>query len=188
LFQQGKFIHVPTIFGDDTNGGTIFTPRNTSNISGSDIFLRDQFPTLTLAQLAQINAFYPKTNDSFPKSGPYWRQVSNAYGEIRYMCPGLYCSNIYTNVSSYKSWNYRYNVEDPETMAAGYGVPHTIEVNAIWGPENVGGGAPASYNTTNAGIIPVIQGYWTSFVRALDPNTFRAEGSPVWEEWDPKTW
>jgi len=155
LFAEGKFIKVPTIFGkplsftsnpiiltttgDDTNGGTIFTPKNTSNISQSDVFLKDQFPALTLTQLTKINSLYPKTNDTFPNSGPYWRQVSNAYQEIRYTCPGLNCSAVYTNASA-RSWNYRYNVEDPTQIAEGLGVPHTIEVNAIWGPENIFGG------------------------------------------------
>ena len=89
-FNSGAFIRVPAIFGDDTNGGTIFTPKNTSNISGSDIFLQDQLPYLTLQDLATINSLYPKTNETYPNSGPYWRQVSNAYGEMRYRCPGLF--------------------------------------------------------------------------------------------------
>lgn len=188
LFQQGKFIQVPTIFGDDTNGGIIFTPKKTSNISQSDTFLRDQFPALSLADLSFINANYPEGNHSFPNSGPYWRQVSNAYGEIRYMCPGLYCSDAYANVTNLPSWNYRYNVEDPTQVAEGLGVPHTVEVNAIWGPSNVNGGALASYNTTNANIVPVIQGYWTSFIRSLDPNTYRHPGSPIWEAWVSDKW
>ena len=29
-----------------------------------------------------------------------------------------------------------------------------------------------------------MQGYWTSFARSLDPNTFRAEGTPEWEPFD----
>ena len=66
----------------------------------------------------------------------------------------------------------------------GLGVTHTVEVNAIWGPECcVGGGAPDSYNSTgvNANIVPVIQGYWTSFIRSFNPNTYRAAGTPMWE-------
>lgn len=26
-----------------------------------------------------------------------------------------------------------------------------------------------------------MQGYWTSFIRAHDPNTYRFPGTPVWE-------
>lgn len=73
-----------------------------------------------------------------------------------------------------------YNVTDPAELAAGLGVPHTIELNAIWGPDNTNGNAPASYRTTNAPIIPIMQGYWTSFIRTFNPNTFRAPGSPEW--------
>lgn len=74
-----------------------------------------------------------------------------------------------------------YNVTDPKEVADGEGVPHTIELAAIWGLAN---GGPASYNTSlNAPIIPVIQGYWTSFIRTLDPNALRAEGTPEWLPW-----
>lgn len=76
-----------------------------------------------------------------------------------------------------------WNVLDPTLEAEGYGVTHTIEVNAIWGPNNVNGGAPSSYSTTNAPIVPVVQGYWTSFIRSFDPNTYRVPNTPVWEAW-----
>lgn len=181
-FATGAFVKVPVIFGDDNNGGTIFTPQNTSNYAESDWFLQTQFPYLTLSQLATINSLYPEVGPTYPKAGTFWRQISNAYGEMRYLCPGLFCSSAYSN-ASLPSWNYRYNVEDPTQVAEGYGVPHTVELNAIWGPEYVGGGAPASYNTTNADVVPIIQGYWTSFIRTLDPNTYRSAGTPKWEEW-----
>ena len=63
--------------------------------------------------------------------------------------------------------------------------PHTVEVNAIWGPDYVTGTPPASYysNGTNANIVPVVQGYWTSFIRSFDPNVYRAPGTPTWEQW-----
>ena len=62
---------------------------------------------------------------------------------------------------------------------------HTVEINAIWGPENVNDGAPASYEQggVNHPIVPVVQGYWTSFIRCFDPNTHRVPGTPVWDAW-----
>jgi hypothetical protein len=141
-FTSGKFVHVPAIYGDDTNEvgkvyidqrtsltsqGTVFTPQNTSSIGESDTFIRDQFPALTLAQLARINEYYPvEGTPTFPNSGRYWRQVSNAYGEIRYICPGIYISRIYAK-EKVPVYNYRWNVEDPDQIAQGLGVPHTIE-------------------------------------------------------------
>jgi carboxylesterase type B len=145
-------------------------------------FLKDQFPDLTDAQLAQIDAFYPKAQQ-FPDSGEYWRAASNAYGQMRYMCPGLYISSAFSNALT-PSWAYRYNVEDPIEMAEGLGVPHTIETNAIWGPANTNGAAPASYSTSfNRNIVPLMQGYWTSFIRSYNPNTYRMKGSPQWDQW-----
>jgi len=188
-FTQGKFIHVPSIFGDDTNGGTVFAPRHTNTTGDSSTFLHDQFPYLTLSQLRHINTLYPITsptnNLTFPNSGPYWRQLSNAYGDMRYLCPGLSISTSLSRHHVPKNWNYQYNVADPAQIAQGLGVPHTVEVNAIWGPENVNGGAPLSYypNGTNADVPAIMQGYWTSFVRAHDPNTYRLPGTPRWEKW-----
>jgi carboxylesterase type B len=149
-------------------------------------FLQTQFPFLTNDHLARIDKLYPEA-EQYPNSGRYWRSVSDAYGQMRYMCPSMYINAAYAKYSI-PSWHYRYNVEDPDSMASGYGVSHTIEVNAIFGPDNVNGGAPASYSTSNRNAIPLMQGYWTSFIRTYDPNVFRMQGSPRWEQWGAKWW
>ncbi|KAM0316902.1 hypothetical protein ACHAPQ_011180 [Fusarium lateritium] len=185
LFEQGKFIKVPLITGDDTNGGTYFAPRDTSTLAQSDEFIKAQFPFLTLEQLGKINDLYPNQNDTCPNTGCYWRQASDAYGDMRYKCSSLYISNALTTHGVPKSWNYLYNVEDPAQIADGLGVPHTVEIQAILGPET---GAPASYlnGGKNAAVVPVIQGYWTSFIRSLDPNKYRHKSAVKWEAWTEK--
>lgn len=183
MFAQGKFQKMPVIFGDDTNGGTVFVPRATANLSQSDQFLKNQFPYLTLSQLTQINAMYPVSEQpQFNNTGYYYRQVAKAYGDMRYTCPGIYIGAQYQTYGVPQAWNYLWNVSDPTLAATGYGVTHTSEVHAIFGPESTNGGAPASYYSgqVNAAIVPVIQGYWSSFVRAYDPNTYRLPGSPMW--------
>jgi carboxylesterase type B len=180
---------IPVIFGDDTNEGTVFTPKTTSSVAQADLFLLDQFPTYTTTELSTINSLYMSSPDAvtYPSAGSYWRVLSNAYGEIRYICPGIYISSAYHNHSETRSWNYHYAVLDEAAITSGYGTQHTIEINAIWGPGYVGGGsAPASYysNGSNADIVPLMQGYWASFIRAYDPNTYRAEGAPEWAPWD----
>ncbi|KAJ5675840.1 Carboxylesterase type B [Penicillium macrosclerotiorum] len=184
LFHQGKFIKVPVIFGDDTNEGTIFVPRNTSSVNAADQFIKNQFPRITKTHLTKINSMYLTADQtrSFPNAGPYWRPASNGYGEIRYICPGVDMSSVYA-AAGVPSWNYHYAVVDPSSEAEGTGTSHTVEVNAIWGPSHVSGVPPSSYWTTNAGIVPVMQGYWTSFVRSLNPNTHRYASSPEWKTW-----
>ncbi|GLB03502.1 hypothetical protein AtubIFM57258_008086 [Aspergillus tubingensis] len=185
LFQQGKFIKVPVIFGDDTNEGTIFVPKTTSTVGEADTFIQDQFPNINFTHLTKLNNWYLNENQTreFPNSSPYWRPASTAYGEIRYICPGIYMSSVFSG-AGVNSWNYHYAVQDPAAEASGRGVSHTVEENAIWGPQYVSGTPPASYFTTNAGIVPVMQGYWTSFIRVFDPNPLRYPGSPEWETWN----
>jgi len=119
-YAQGAFVKVPAIAGDDTNEGTIFTPMNASNISDSDTFIQAQFPSISLAQLRMWNELYPVVGTpSFPDSGRYWRQVSNGYGEMRYICPGIFISGVFANMSLNQNWNYRWNVIDPPSAASG---------------------------------------------------------------------
>lgn len=101
---------------------------------------------------------------------------------MRYMCPGISLTAHYQAYGVSTAWNYLWNVTDPVQDAAGYGVEHTIELNAIFGPSNTNGGAPASYypGQLNGAIVPVIQGYWASFIRSYNPNTYRVAGSPEW--------
>ncbi|CAI7612081.1 unnamed protein product [Penicillium glandicola] len=184
LFHDGKFVKVPVIFGDDTNEGTKFVPKSTSSVDAADTFLQNQFPSMKQAHLTKINSMYltEDQTETFPSAGPYWRPASTAYGEIRYICPGIDMSSIYA-AAGVPSWNYHYAVQDTANENSGVGTFHTVELNAIWGPTNTGGGAPASYYNTNADIVPVMQGYWTSFITSLDPNTKRLPSSPKWETW-----
>ena len=185
-FDDGAFLGVPAVFGDDTNGGTIFTPKGTDTLEQSDAYLIDQYPALESSDLDHIHDLYPRTTDSFPDAGSYWRQLSNVYGDMRYMCPSLFLSDALHFYNS-SSWTYRYNVQIPNMMSQGYGVPHVAEQHALWAPVRLGGKKNEkeweSYTTFNKNIVPVLQGYWTSFIRTYDPNTLRHPGSPVWEDW-----
>lgn len=185
-YAQGKFIKVPAIYGDDTDEGTLFAPKSTSSYSQTSTFIQSQFPSLTLLQLGTINSLFPVTDQPpccFNNTGPFFRQAADAYGSLRYICPGIRVSSI-LSANSIPSYNYRWNVIDPADAAEGLGVTHTIEVQAIFGPENTQGGGPESYlpGGVNAAIVPEVQGYWTSFIRTTgDPNEMRREGSPRWE-------
>lgn len=118
-YAEGKFVKVPAIAGDDTNEGTIFTNMSTASIAQSDIFIQAQFPTISLAQLRMWNELYPvRGTPQFPDAGRYWREVSKGYGEMRYICPGIYISGVQANMNV-MNWNYRWNVIDPEAAKSG---------------------------------------------------------------------
>ncbi|KAL4752663.1 hypothetical protein BDW72DRAFT_61178 [Aspergillus terricola var. indicus] len=191
LFQQGKFIQVPVIFGDVTNEGTKFVPEDLVSDTATYVWLQAQWPALTPKHFSRIHEYYLQDVNStrpFPNATRYWRPVSDAYGEIRYVCPGIALNAAYAD-AGVPNWNYHYAVQDPENEASGLGVYHVVELNAIWGPDNIWWSdtisqpPPDSYYTFNAPIIPVMQGYWTSFIRSFDPNKHRYRGSPRWETW-----
>ncbi|KAK3950103.1 Alpha/Beta hydrolase protein [Pseudoneurospora amorphoporcata] len=193
-FQNGKFTrNMPVIFGDDTNGGAGFAPSRISSLRDSNQFIKDNFPAITLAQLDTLNKLYPNPHASTCPSMGCWRgQAGNVYGEMRYMCPGLYLNDAFDNYNDHyqkgtSSWAYRWNVEDKDQMAAGLGVPHIVELNALFGPTNMyyTGQVPKSYwpGMTNAAAVQVIQGYWVSFIKTFDPNTLRWGGSAEWKAW-----
>ncbi|KAF2157154.1 alpha/beta-hydrolase [Myriangium duriaei CBS 260.36] len=192
-FSRADIILLPSIWGDSTNEGTIFAPKKTNSLADSDTFLKNQYPTITNTELNTINSLYPVA-EQFPNAGSYWRQLANAYGEVRYICPGIYIPtkllNLYSGWVKPAVWNYHWNVIDPTDAASGKGVRHTVELTAIFGPEYVTDAVPASYRPggVNAPLVPVIQKYWTNFVRALDPNAYPIPAlngvpSPAWGNW-----
>ena len=83
--------------------------------------------------------------------------------------------------SPYTVWNYRYNVVDAQNIAAGIGIQHIAEAPAIFGVDSNINGSWASYKTYNSNMVPVMMDYWLSFIRSLDPNTFKSLLAPVWQ-------
>lgn len=50
---------------------------------------------------------------------------------------------------------------------------HTIEIAAIFGMD--------WGDTANANIVPAVMNYWISFIRSLNPNTYKYASAPQWE-------
>ncbi|KAF2467343.1 triacylglycerol lipase-like protein [Lindgomyces ingoldianus] len=184
-FEKGDYAKVPTIFGSCTDEGTKNAPQTTDTLSDAHAFFLNQCPSLSNSSLTVLDEMYilNHTAPVFPSSGKLWIQASNAIGDFRSHC----VDNFYQSVlarDGMPTWNYRYGVIDPDQEAKGFGAYHTVELYAVWGPNNTDGNPPKSYLTSNAGIVPVVRSYWTSFIRHLDPNVGRMRGTPVWEQWD----
>ncbi|EFR01911.1 cholinesterase [Nannizzia gypsea CBS 118893] len=182
LFNQGKYIDVPTVMGSDSNEGTIFAPHNTSTLEESDRWLARQFPALKTNHFEKLHELYPKPQVQYQGAGMYWSQLSQLYGEMRYVCPAMAICRTMSDSLEINKWSYEYHAQDHRFTKNGYGATHTVELNAIFGPAFLGRKPAPSYNTPENGlIVPIVQGYWTSFIRTLDPNKHRVAGSPEWK-------
>lgn len=180
-FESGRFVPVPLLVGDVTDEGTVFV-SNASSPAEVSSFLKANYPNLSAEQLDMINEAYPLM-DPLPQHAAYFPSLAAAYGETTFTCPGNALAGAMARfLGADQVWNYRFNVQDPDNIAAGLGVPHVMESTAIFGPGNAGGFAQ-SYLTTNAAIVPVTMMYVISFIRSLNPNTYKLDSAPTWEAW-----
>jgi carboxylesterase type B len=158
--RAGKFVKVPTIFGDTTNEGIIFTPKNIMTMPSAQQFVADQFPGINWREIRKAWSAPNAASDA------QWRQIaSDVYGHIRYNCPTLNISSTYAEKSEFPTWTYRWNVGSAS---------HVGELLPIW-------------NNASSAAGVFIQAYWASFIRSYDPNKhvadylFAAGGKPATE-------
>ncbi|KAK3994922.1 lipase 1 [Cladorrhinum sp. PSN332] len=186
MFEAGKFIQVPMVFGTANNEGSVFA-TDAATRSEMATFFGNNYPLLTQSDIESIFSRYPQL-PSVPAHFTWFPTTSQAYGDATFICPQ---TNVLNSLSRSQSssnsslYAYRFNVHDDENKAAGLGVPHLFDAAAIFGPDNVeGAGHKASYKTYNAKVVERMMAYYISFVRALDPNRYRLSGTPEWETWN----
>jgi acetylcholinesterase len=189
MLEEGRVARVPVMVGDDTDEGTAFgfSPNATTSEEFLQ-FIQANYPHLNDTELQLIKEAYPP-GKVFPLHALFFTPSEEAYGEATFICPGVELTkSIASFVSPEEVWNYRYNVYDPTDEFAGLGVPHVSEEPAIWGPGNSGPcDDPCSYRNLNAPIVPIMMNYWISFIRTLNPNTFKAPSALEWEPWGTGT-
>lgn len=182
-FDKGDYLKIPTIFGSCQDEGTKGPPQTTDTLNDYHAYVLDQCPSLSNHSLQVLDRLYVlnKSEPVFPNSGRLWRQASNTIGDARSHCVDKYYQDAIARDGG-KTWSYRYAVIDPTLEAQGIGAYHTIELYAVWGPNNTDGNPPKSYvpGRENEHIVDVVRSYWTSFVKYLDPNKARLAGTPEW--------
>jgi carboxylesterase type B len=183
--EKGQWTNVPTIFGCTQDEGTDFVPKSLNSTDEIKMVLKSIVPSLSASSLQLLVDIYVNNASEpvFPGAGKYWRNAANIYGEIGFECVDR-LFQLAISKQKGKTWKYRYGVKDPEREATGEGTSHGTEKYAVWGVNNTDDNPPKSYLTTNAGILPVVQRYWISFINHLDPNKGRLEGTAKWPTWD----
>lgn len=191
-----------------SNEGTPDFISNQSATTDADLIkhFKDQVPSVTEAQLQTLLEAYPASlnemsffsrdvsakNATLRKgSGVQWQRDAAIMQELKQQCVSAFFSDMNSVQGNTANYHYRYNVLDttPGGQAdQGLFTPHTNELYAIWGKNNTDGGDPKclSISAAEGGCsegVSITQSYWISFIRSLDPNTFRAADAPVWETW-----
>ena len=102
------------MYRDDTDEGTLFTTVNISSVEEMNSYLLDNFPDLNDTSLETIDGLYPK-GEQFADHGEYYSATASAYGDLRYICPGIYVSDSLLQYNKpTKNWLYRYVITIPK--------------------------------------------------------------------------
>ncbi|MBW0545653.1 hypothetical protein O181_085368 [Austropuccinia psidii MF-1] len=211
MFEQGKFQKIPVIYGYTTNEATPSYISNTSATTDADIeeHLRKAVgPSITDQEVATMMKAYPPSlsNVSFfaqdvrphanatvwKGKGSQWQRDVAMLTELKLHCVGAFFSDMFAAAGQTANFAYRYNVLDGTPgglVDQGLFAPHASELHAIWGhnntdgndPKCLGPGVPEALSCAQGARL--VQHYWISFVRSLNPNTFRPNGSPEWKHW-----
>ena len=189
LLADGKFIQVPLLLGNVNDEGSLFAPNATDSGEINDFFANN-YPLLTADEVSSILTEYLYLEDTdTPMHGQFFALAQTAYGESTFICPSNNLASVYASVltpyasanNSAPVWNYRYAVLSAANAAAGTGTTHAYQVPAYWGPGNPDYYNNPDYAEANAITIPLVSGYWTSFVKTYDVNAQAATGAPTWE-------
>lgn len=206
--EFGRFQKIPVIYGSTSNEGTPSFLSNHSAAEDADIErrIRNRFRTINDAEVQAMLTAYPaslnnisffgrdvssKNDTARLGKGIQWQRDAGLMSELAIQCLATFFSDMHAAQGNSANYHYRYNILDttPGGLAEqGLFTPHTNELYAVWGPGNTDGNDPKCLRlaTAEGGCATgkdIVQAYWISFVRTLDPNTYRLPGTPEWETW-----
>jgi hypothetical protein len=181
------------IIGSSHSEGTIFAPpaNTTADI---DAFMKLQFPALTHADLDRANRLYNSTPRTYPgvnvTESPLFYTAAAMFGDVSLACPTLQFASILSE-SNVDVYYLRDNIVDPVMLAAGYIVPHTWELQAVWGPEYatnyvaLPGANSYDVGGSNRNAVAEVQDLWIRFATSdgslRDKSYGNATKTPVWD-------
>lgn len=165
--KKGHYVKVPSIFGDTTNEGWVFTPKSITSQHKAAEFVANQFVNLDRQEQKRIKMAWQGPPDI--SRDVRWRNVaSDIYGHIRYTCGTLNITAASADNGSFPVYQYRWDVGNAW---------HVGEIGSIW-----------NNGTSASGVF--MQGYFASFIRSYDPNKHvvdleigsTSRTSPTWEQ------
>ncbi|KAJ7089381.1 Alpha/Beta hydrolase protein [Mycena epipterygia] len=166
--RQGKFIHVPVLFGSNTNEGTHWSAElhnpaaNTSEPDATEDtvynFLTGQWPGLTRKMFDIAIGLHPASDFA-----NFSLQGQQFYGEMRFICTALLIGGTFHDAGVPA---FGYHWDNPIL-----GSDHASELQMFY---NIG----EVFDPLNAQLAAAMRAYWMSF--ATD-GVLQAAGAPVWE-------
>ncbi|KAF8128703.1 Alpha/Beta hydrolase protein [Boletus edulis] len=169
-FQLGQFSHVPLIVGSTSN-------ETLSGGTDISVALKEFFPALTGTDIQEFVALYPLSDYDSPS-----QQFQVATGEPDVICGREAMGGPASLFSG--TWTYRYNTPNP--TSGSNVVAHAAENWMMFDGINTGFNGTGTFTQQTPAEVAFASeliGYWLSFVRSGNPNTYKLGMSPTWEEY-----
>jgi acetylcholinesterase len=193
LLRQGKFSRERSlIIGSSHSEGTLFAPQ-ANNTADIHAFLKQQFPKLTNSDIQDALSHYSTVPTTIPgvnaSNSALFFEAAEIYGDASFNCPTQHFAAALSE-ADVDVYYLRNHIVDPIEFAAGYLVPHTWEVQAVWGPEYAINyvALPGATSYNNGGInrqaVSEVQNFWIQFAKSGgDPNhPTTAEDTLIWHQ------
>ncbi|KAF2689760.1 alpha/beta-hydrolase [Lentithecium fluviatile CBS 122367] len=193
MLQAGNFSRArPLMIGSSHSEGTLFVPPadTTADINA---FLKLQFPTLTQSDLEAARSLYSTVPSTFAgvnvTKSPLFYKAAAMYGDVSFTCPTLQFASVLSE-SNVDIYYFRNNVVDPVELGTGYIVPHTWEVQAVWGPEYavsyVALPSADSYDVggINRNVVAEVQHFWIQFATTGGNLGDGPTNTPTWSRFN----
>ncbi|KZT11579.1 carboxyesterase [Laetiporus sulphureus 93-53] len=187
LLTRGEFHKMPFIGGHVTDDGSIFVENPADFTNTTEEFmaaLRKRYTFLSNTTAERMIELYPESD--FPSQ---WERAKTAFGDTVFTCMDWYIASLLIAEGRTDVYNYRFNTPDPVQLAANpwEGVMHTSELFFLFQGTNSGPSPSdpvarfAPFNASEQVLSTETIGYWTSFARAYNPNTYKPlASSPEW--------
>lgn len=162
-WRAGRHLRIPVITGYSTNEGTMFIPPEADTNAEFRAFFQILIPTLTPADLDELEALYPdpataqpgseRYRDVPPGKGRQWARLDAAYSDYAYICPVLQTAHFLSRAGVGHVYVYRY------------------AATALWGTANHGDEAPVVAHDMDAlgrgrpGLLAIADAMSSRFAR-----------------------
>ncbi len=166
LFDAGNVAMVPYLIGSNSDEGTLFHIGATPVTTEQEYL--DALSRAYGAEAATIAAAYPVSNFSSPNDA-----LMRVTGDSGLVC-GTYDSAIRAAAAGVDVFLYNFS----RFLSPDLGATHAIEIQYVFGSDR------ASMAPEDQTLSEAMQGYWTRFAAAGDPNEVGTPAGPIWPKFD----
>ncbi|SJK98002.1 uncharacterized protein ARMOST_01258 [Armillaria ostoyae] len=191
LWAQGRFAKLPFISGTNLDEGTVlaapildFTESRIRNYIAAN-FSPPAIPNRVLFRFLQLypddpilGSPYGTGNQTFGLPSGY-KRLASMYGDLMFDSPRRYWTQTAVR-AGVKAYGYQFT-QRLSTTPAMFGVPHTSELDFVYGSLGT------LNETVSSNVLSEMMiDYWVSFATSLDPNDGLGTSRPVWPQYTPE--